>query len=221
MILECQSLVGAPSHSTSASFGYESYNQDHWYLAIGLTNSISRSNVFQLRPRYACHWSDPGAQILFCGVNIGSPVVLKPSLKQTRNERNYISNRNGQAALSIPHYITRDASFLDKKTAKMTQQQINTGSIDYLAINRARWDERAPHVRTILTTSTPTPLTSTPNASPSTPPHQTTTLPASFPTQPSSPTLSPSTCPASQTSQTRMSSTSNATSEPIPSRSPD
>jgi hypothetical protein len=47
--------------------------------------------------------------------------------------------------------MTRDASsFLDKKTAKMTQQQTTPESIDYLAINRARWDERAPHVRTVV-----------------------------------------------------------------------
>lgn len=34
------------------------------------------------------------------------------------------------------------------------QQQVNTAKsgdvdIDYLAINRARWDERAPHVRCV------------------------------------------------------------------------
>jgi hypothetical protein len=35
----------------------------------------------------------------------------------------------------------------------MTYQQTTTESIDYLAINRARWDERAPHVRTLANTT--------------------------------------------------------------------
>jgi hypothetical protein len=38
----------------------------------------------------------------------------------------------------------------------MTQQQATPESIDYLAINRARWDERAPHVSTITALPNPT-----------------------------------------------------------------
>lgn len=56
-------------------------------------------------------------------------------------------------------YKSRDLLSLEPKrlniiqTSKenMSNPQTNSDPIDYLAINRARWDERAPHVRIILT----------------------------------------------------------------------